>query len=104
MLHVFIGLFFIALGIWGIFDEWFYVIDFLKGSGSVFLILAGLLAIFAGTVGSLKKQDEDEITELFSDSQAEPSESDEEIDEQHPDEGGAEGSAPDSQDASTDDD
>lgn len=55
MMHVIIGLFFIALGIWGVFDEWYYVVDFLKGSGSLFLILAGALAIFAGAVGPIGK-------------------------------------------------
>ena len=50
MMHIIIGLFFISLGIWGVFDEWYYVIDFLKGFLSFALVLAGLLGIFAGVV------------------------------------------------------
>jgi hypothetical protein len=63
MMHVIIGLFFIALGVWGVFDEWYYVVDFLKGSGSLVLILGGLLAIFAGAVGPLKKPADEDLAE-----------------------------------------
>jgi len=52
MMHIIIGLFFIALGIWGVFDEWYYVVDCVKGSSAVFLLLIGHIAILAG----LKKQ------------------------------------------------
>jgi hypothetical protein len=31
MLHIILGLFFIALGIWGLFDEYYYVADSFKG-------------------------------------------------------------------------
>ena len=55
MMHIIIGLFFIALGIWGVFDEWYYVVDFVKGSGSVFLVLAGLVGILAGLVGPIRR-------------------------------------------------
>jgi len=51
MMHVILGMFFIALGIWGIFDEWYYVIDCVKGGVSLFLIVVGLLAIVAGVLG-----------------------------------------------------
>jgi hypothetical protein len=67
MMHVIIGLFFIALGVWGVFDEWYYVVDFLKGSGSLFLIVAGMLAIFAGAVGPLGKREEDDLAEPSAD-------------------------------------
>lgn len=48
MIHIIIGLFFIALGIWGVFDEWYYVVDCVKGSSAVFLLLIGHIAILAG--------------------------------------------------------
>ena len=51
MLHIIVGLFAIALGIWGVFDEWYYVVDVVKGGSSIVLILVGLIAIFAGLVG-----------------------------------------------------
>ncbi|HEY3359026.1 MAG TPA: hypothetical protein VGQ83_37595 [Polyangia bacterium] len=51
MMHIILGLFFVALGIWGIFDEWYYVLDCLKGGGSLVLAVGGLLAIVAGTLG-----------------------------------------------------
>jgi len=52
MMHIIIGLFFISLGIWGVFDEWYYVVDFLKGFFSIFLVIIGLIGILAGIVGS----------------------------------------------------
>ncbi len=51
MMHIILGLFFVALGIWGIFDEWYYVLDCLKGGGSLLLTLGGLVAMLAGAVG-----------------------------------------------------
>ena len=62
MMHIIIGLFFIALGIWGVFDEWYYVVDFVKGSGSVLLVVAGLIGILAGLIGpiEMKRDTEDE--------------------------------------------
>ena len=50
MMHIIIGLFAIALGIWGVFDEWYYVVDAVKGGSSLLLILAGMVGIFAGVV------------------------------------------------------
>ncbi|MBI5481364.1 MAG: hypothetical protein HY906_21070 [Deltaproteobacteria bacterium] len=51
MMHIILGLFFVALGIWGIFDEWYYVLDCLKGGGSLVLLVAGLIAMIAGAFG-----------------------------------------------------
>lgn len=48
MLHITIGLFLIALGVWGIFDEWYYVIDFFKGGSCALLMVGGLFGILAG--------------------------------------------------------
>lgn len=65
MMHIIIGLFFIALGIWGVFDEWYYVVDFVKGSSSVLLVLIGIFGILAGLVGPIKKPGEAAIGEQF---------------------------------------
>ena len=67
MMHIIIGLFFIALGIWGVFDEWYYVVDFVKGSFSVLLVLAGLFGILAGVVGPIKKPKQEEIVDDLTD-------------------------------------
>jgi hypothetical protein len=56
MMHIILGLFFVALGIWGIFDEWYYVLDCLKGGGALLLLLGGLLAILAGCFGRLDER------------------------------------------------
>ncbi len=48
MMHIIIGLFAIALGIWGVFDEWYYVVDAVKGGSSLLLILVGMVGILAG--------------------------------------------------------
>ena len=48
MISIVLGLFFIALGIWGVFDEYYYVADFLKGGIPVVLMLCGLIAVLAG--------------------------------------------------------
>jgi hypothetical protein len=50
MIHIIFGLFFISLGIWGIFDEWYYVVDFLKGFSAVVLLIGGTLAILFGVL------------------------------------------------------
>ncbi len=50
MMHVILGLFFIALGVWGVFDEWYYVLDYLKASSSVLLLFGGLIALLAGVM------------------------------------------------------
>ncbi|MBF0475297.1 MAG: hypothetical protein HQK58_05145 [Deltaproteobacteria bacterium] len=56
MLHIILGLFFIALGIWGLFDEYYYVLDFIKGGLPILLMLLGLLATVAGFVPPRKKE------------------------------------------------
>jgi hypothetical protein len=64
MMHIIIGLFFISLGIWGVFDEWYYVVDFVKGSGAVLLVLAGLVGILAGLVGPIHRAEESDDEDL----------------------------------------
>ena len=51
MMHIILGLFFIALGIWGVMDEWYYVLDSIKAIGSLGLLGGGLLAFVAGLLG-----------------------------------------------------
>ena len=62
MNQVIIGLFLIALGIWGLFDEWYYVLDFIKGSLPLFMIAIGILSILLFVVGpeNLKKEQKNE--------------------------------------------
>ncbi|NVM22659.1 MAG: hypothetical protein HWN68_12880 [Desulfobacterales bacterium] len=59
MLHIILGLFCIALGIWGLFDEYYYVADFFKGGIPVLLMLSGLVATLAGFVPPGKKEGSD---------------------------------------------
>ena len=59
MMSIVIGLFLIALGIWGVIDERYFVLDFLKGGIPIALMLGGLLATLAGTVPFGQEEDED---------------------------------------------
>ena len=43
--QIIIGLFLAALGIWGLFDEWYYVLDFLKGMAPLVMIVVGMLSL-----------------------------------------------------------
>jgi len=58
MTHIIFGLFFIALGIWGLFDEYYYVADFFKGGLPLLLIFLGLLATLAGFIPPKRKEEE----------------------------------------------
>jgi hypothetical protein len=57
MMHIISGLFFIALGIWGLFDEYYYVEDFFKGGAPLLLVLLGLLATLAGFIPLKRKKE-----------------------------------------------
>ena len=59
MISIVLGLFFIALGIWGLFDEYYYVADFIKGSIPILFMLAGLIATLAGFIPPTKKEESD---------------------------------------------
>ena len=59
MVHVTLGLFLIALGVWGLFDAYYYVMDFFKGGIPLLLLLLGLLAALAGFVPPKVKEDSD---------------------------------------------
>ena len=58
MVEIVLGLFLIALGIWGVYDEYYYVADFVKGGLPVVLILVGLLATLAGVTPLQCEEDE----------------------------------------------
>ncbi len=45
MMRVILGLFLIAMGIWGLFDEWYYVLDFLNGFLPIVMTLIGVLSL-----------------------------------------------------------
>ncbi|HIJ57669.1 MAG TPA: hypothetical protein HPQ03_16310 [Deltaproteobacteria bacterium] len=59
MLSIILGLFSIALGIWGLFDEYYYVADFIKGGMPIFLMLSGLIAMLAGVIPPMEKEKTD---------------------------------------------
>lgn len=59
MLTIILGLFFIALGIWGLFDEYYYVADFIKGGLPIFLVVSGLIAVLAGVIPPTEKENTD---------------------------------------------
>lgn len=60
MLHVIFGLLFIALGIWGVFDEYYYIADIIKGGLPICMILLGLVATLAGFIPpKVKEESED---------------------------------------------
>ena len=59
MVNIILGLFFLALGIWGLFDEYYYVADFVKGGLPLVLMLCGLVAMLAGFVPPTKKEESD---------------------------------------------
>jgi hypothetical protein len=57
MLHIITGLFLIALGILGIYDEFYYVADFVKGGLPHLMILFGLVATLAGFIPPKEKEE-----------------------------------------------
>ena len=46
--HVVLGVVLLGLGIFGFFDEYYAVLDFLKGSVPLLLLLAGMVSVVAG--------------------------------------------------------
>ncbi len=57
MMHIIIGLFFIALGIWGIYDEYYYVADVIRGGLPIVMVIIGLVATLAGIVPVRSKEE-----------------------------------------------
>jgi len=60
MPHIFLGLLLLALGVWGLFEEFYFVVDFLKGGGPIILMLCGMLATLAGCVPPKREEEEHE--------------------------------------------
>jgi len=56
MFHIIAGLFCIALGIWGIFDVYYYVSDFIKGGFPICLLLLGLISTMAGFISPKERE------------------------------------------------
>ncbi|MBF0103023.1 MAG: hypothetical protein HQK77_19165 [Desulfobacterales bacterium] len=59
MLHIIGGLFFIALGIWGLYDEYYYVSDVVKGGLPILMMIGGIIATLAGCVPVKLKEESD---------------------------------------------
>lgn len=60
MLHIIFGLLFVALGVWGVFDEYYYIADIIKGGLPICMILLGLVATLAGFIPpKVKEESED---------------------------------------------
>ncbi len=60
MLHIIFGLLFVALGIWGVFDEYYYIADIIMGGLPICMILLGLVATLAGFIPpKVKEESED---------------------------------------------
>lgn len=57
MSHVIIGLFLLALGIWGLYDEYYYVADVVKGALPILAIIIGLVATLSGFIPPKFKED-----------------------------------------------
>jgi len=59
MPHIFLGLLLLAVGVWGLFEEFYFVVDFLKGAGPIAAMLCGLLATLAGCVPPKREEEEE---------------------------------------------
>lgn len=60
MMGVVLGLVFIALGVWGLYDEYYYVADFFKGGLPLVLMAFGLLATLAGVTPFREEEKQDD--------------------------------------------
>ena len=58
--YIIMGLFGVALGIWGLFDEYYYVADFVKGGIPILLMLSGIIATLAGVIPPREMEETDE--------------------------------------------
>ncbi|MGK5083004.1 hypothetical protein WDW37_06835 [Bdellovibrionota bacterium FG-1] len=52
--HLAIGVVALVLGIYGVYDEYFNVIDFLKGASPLIFIAVGLVALVAGLTKKIR--------------------------------------------------
>jgi len=65
MNEVIYGLFFISLGIWALFDQWYYVMDNLKGMLPVVMLAMGILSLVIVVVGPEKLKEDREHNDLW---------------------------------------
>jgi hypothetical protein len=47
----------LALGVWGLYDQYYYVVDLIKGGGPILLMVGGLIASLAGCAGQKKAEE-----------------------------------------------
>jgi hypothetical protein len=57
MIHIVVGLLLLALGVWGLYDQYYYVVDLIKGGGPILLMVGGLIASLAGCAGQKKAEE-----------------------------------------------
>ncbi|WP_043601177.1 magnetosome protein MamI [Solidesulfovibrio magneticus] len=60
MTPIVLGLLCIALGLWGIYDMYYYVMDVVKGGLPLLCMIGGLLAALAGCVPQKSVSDDEE--------------------------------------------
>ncbi len=62
MIHIVIGFSLIGFGVWGVVDEWYYLMDFIKGASPIVMIIFGLFAIWLAVseVNDTNKENENE--------------------------------------------
>ena len=58
MVQVIVGLFLVAFGIWGLFDDWYYVVDFISGMVPVLMVLVGMCSLALAFLGPKFLKDE----------------------------------------------
>ncbi|MBF0481775.1 MAG: hypothetical protein HQK81_13555 [Desulfovibrionaceae bacterium] len=59
MAHIVVGLLLLALGVWGLYDQYYYVVDLIKGAGPIVLMVGGLIASLAGCAGQKNAEEEE---------------------------------------------
>jgi hypothetical protein len=52
--HLILGIFALTVGIYGVYDEYFNVIDFLKGASPLIFIAIGIVAVVAGLTKKIR--------------------------------------------------
>ena len=63
MIHIVVGLTFLGFGVWGVVDQWYYLIDLFSGAGPVALVLFGLFAIWIAIMSNNSNTEEQEHDE-----------------------------------------
>lgn len=57
MVHISVGLALIGLGLWGVFDNWYYLMDLSKGAIPVVMIVLGLASLWIAVIEDDVKKD-----------------------------------------------